>query len=183
MSLLLTPSAASTTMAERSTRRSAVLREALKDSSFRRSLLVNVIGGATLILHHTPHATYNKQSVGRTTLAEVQNRHGKFVILAPYTKQVRLIQHLVGHHLRDRVMTVHAAQGQEWDTVIFCATDCQHQYHPFLTDSTIPQGNATLNTAISRAQHNLILVLDGNYWSQRHDAPHQLLSRLMLQAG
>jgi ATP-dependent exoDNAse (exonuclease V) alpha subunit len=74
-------------------------------------------------------------------------------------------------------MTVNAAQGQEWDTVIFCATDCGR--NPFLTDSTIPQGNATLNTAISRAKSCLILVLDCNFWHQR---PRQLLSRLMLQA-
>jgi len=121
---------------------------------------------------------WTSEAQAQAVLAQVRVRHGEYAALAPYTNQVRRIRDIIGPHLSDRVMTVNAAQGQEWDTVIFCATDCGR--NPFLTDSTIPQGNATLNTAISRAKRCLILVLDCNYWHQR---PRQLLSRLMLQAG
>ena len=133
---------------------------------------------------HSPRsetANWTSEAQAQAILAQSRVQHGDFAVLAPYTNQVRRIREIVGHHLSDRVMTVNAAQGQEWDTVIFCVADCGR--NPFLTDSTIPQGNATLNTAISRAKRRLILVLDCKYWRQRRDAQRQLLSRLMLQAG
>jgi hypothetical protein len=157
-----------------------LLGELIYDEDGIHLTAANQYGDLQIQVIHAPRSASNdwtSEAQAQAVRAHVQNRHADFAVLAPYKNQVRMIQHQVGHHLSDRVMTVNAAQGQEWDTVIFCASDCGKD--PFLTDSTIPQGKATLNTAISRAKHCLVLVLDRNYWRQR---PHQLLSRLMLQA-
>jgi superfamily I DNA/RNA helicase len=102
---------------------------------------------------------------------------GDFIVLTPYRNQATKVRNLLAGPNKDRVMTVHAAQGQEWDAVIFCASDCGRE--PFLTDSNTIPGNATLNTAISRVKRRLILVLDREYWK---DSRHQILSRLIALA-
>jgi hypothetical protein len=157
-----------------------LLGELVYDADGIHLTAANQNGDLQIQVVHAPRSetdNWTSEAQAQAVLAQVRVRHGEYAALAPYTNQVRRIREIVGPHLSDRVMTVNAAQGQEWDTVIFCATDCGR--NPFLTDSTIPQGNATLNTAISRAKSCLILVLDCNFWHQR---PRQLLSRLMLQA-
>ncbi len=98
-------------------------------------------------------------------------------ILTPYNNQADIIRRQLPSHLWDSVMNVYSAQGQEWDTVVFCASDCNRD--PFLTDSEVPQGKTCLNAAISRVRRRLVLVLDQNFW-QAPRRSDQLLSRLIL---
>lgn len=58
-------------------------------------------------------------------------------------------------------MTIHAAQGREFHTVILSIVDTANK---FFTDSRLPIGCAVLNTAVSRVKSDLILVLDSDYW-------------------
>jgi hypothetical protein len=97
-------------------------------------------------------------------------------ILTPYNNQVSIMKQLLPPSFRDSVMNVNTSQGQEWDTVIFCASDCDRE--PFLTNSETPQGRTCLNAAISRVRRRLVLVLDQRFWqAPGHSA--QLLSRLI----
>lgn len=98
-------------------------------------------------------------------------------ILTPYNNQVSVIKQQLLPHLRDSVMNVYSAQGQEWDTVVFCASDCNKE--PFLTNSETPQGKTCLNAAISRVRRRLVLVLDQNFW-QASGRSDQLMSRLIV---
>ena len=83
-----------------------------------------------------------------------------FMVLTPYKNQESLIKKFT-----DRVMTVHRAQGQEWDTVILSVCDKENMY---FTDSTNKRskGLELINTAISRAKKNLIVVCDCDFWKE-----------------
>ena len=72
-----------------------------------------------------------------------------------------------------RILTVHASQGQEFDTVFFSVVDTSDMY---FTDSNSSKGKKIVNTAISRAKKELILVCDRNFWCSRGD---QLISQLI----
>ena len=100
-----------------------------------------------------------------------------WAILTPYTNQRDAIKEKLAR-LKERVLTVHAAQGQEWDTVIYCAADSNWKSR-FLNDSSKPDGQECLNTALSRVRRRLILILDRTHWEHRPDRHRQLLSRLI----
>ncbi len=100
-------------------------------------------------------------------------------ILTPYNNQVRIMRQQLPSSHRESVMNVHSSQGQEWDTVIFCASDCGQE--PFLTNSEKPKGRTCLNAAISRVRRRLVLVLDQSFW-QAPGRSDQLLNRLILLA-
>lgn len=88
-----------------------------------------------------------------------------YIILSPYRDQCRTIEkHL---HLRtDSVLTVHKSQGREWDTVILSVTDT---LHPYFMSSLNHESNGlqVINTAVSRARHRLVLVLDYECWKRK----------------
>lgn len=99
-----------------------------------------------------------------------------FVILTPYNFQVSLIgQMLPKERNEQRIMTVHKSQGREWDTVILSVSDT---YDMWFTDSTNNQSNGLnlLNTAVSRAKKNLVIVCDINFWKYQRG---QLISGLL----
>jgi hypothetical protein len=104
-----------------------------------------------------------------------------FVVITPYRKQVSLLTRTLPFFVKEDVMTVNRAQGKEWDTVVFSAADTFQR--PFLTDSSNPAGRAVLNTAVSRARKELILVCDPDYWGARGDAGQQLLCRLIVASN
>ena len=118
------------------------------------------------------HAPSSSQDAKRTSHAECTAIHAladdlsfrgiDFAILAPYKKQVALLSKAMPSlAAAGRIMTVHAAQGREFHTVILSVVDTTDKY---FVASDNPIGRSVLNTAISRVKSNLILVLDYDYW-------------------
>jgi hypothetical protein len=104
-----------------------------------------------------------------------------YCILTPYRDQVALLQqNLQNARMEERILTIHASQGREWDTVILSVVDGS-TIGPWFTNSNDPasQGMYILNTAISRARKKLIIVCDLNYWLSKQDAERQLISSLI----
>jgi hypothetical protein len=88
-----------------------------------------------------------------------------FVILTPYKKQIRLLNNHLPQERNDlKILTVHGSQGREWDTVILSVVDTSDKW---FVDTTIPisKGLNLVNTAVSRAKRNLVIVCDKNYWA------------------
>jgi len=88
-----------------------------------------------------------------------------FVILTPYKKQIRLLNNHLPQERNDlKILTVHGSQGREWDTVILSVVDTSDKW---FVDTKIPisKGLNLVNTAVSRAKRNLIIVCDKNYWA------------------
>lgn len=99
-----------------------------------------------------------------------------FVILTPYKKQVTLLNNHLPDERNDlKILTVHGSQGREWETVILSVVDTGDKW---FVDSTIPisKGLNLVNTAVSRAKKELIIVCDQNYWSTQSG---QLISDLI----
>lgn len=94
-----------------------------------------------------------------------RNGNDDFVILTPYKKQVRLLNNHLPQERNDlKILTVHGSQGREWDTVILSVVDTSDKW---FVDTTIPisKGLNLVNTAVSRAKRNLVIVCDKNYWA------------------
>lgn len=94
-----------------------------------------------------------------------RNGNDNFVILTPYNEQIRLLNRYLPQERNDlKILTVHKSQGREWDTVILSVVDTSDKW---LVDTTIPisKGLNLVNTAVSRAKRNLIIVCDKNYWA------------------
>ena len=89
------------------------------------------------------------------------NRPGDFAILTPYKKQRELIKKALNY--RTEVYTIHASQGREWDTIILSVVDTRKM---FFTDTNNIDQKAlkVINTAISRAKKELVIVCDKKYW-------------------
>lgn len=80
---------------------------------------------------------------------------GSYAVLTPYRGQRELLaKHLLEP---DLVFTIHGSQGREWDTVILSVVETTQSW--FLTPLLI-------NTAVSRARKQLIIVCDAEYWIQ-----------------
>ena len=83
-----------------------------------------------------------------------------YAILTPFKKQKQALLSTVfpkGQIDKDEhVFTIHGSQGREWDIVIISVVSTTD--HWFLTPRL-------LNTAVSRAKKQLILVCDASYWS------------------
>ncbi|KAA6322358.1 ATP-dependent RecD-like DNA helicase [termite gut metagenome] len=93
-----------------------------------------------------------------------QNNHSDFVILTPYKKQVKMLNKCMLEERNDlKILTVHGSQGREWETVILSVVDTSDKWFVDST-STISKGLNLINTAVSRAKKNLIIVCDTKYW-------------------
>ena len=84
-----------------------------------------------------------------------------YAILTPYVNQKKKIADVCNIH--DNVLTVHKSQGKEWSTVILSIANIAPHW---FTDSSQKSANALalLNTAVSRAKEELIVVCDYNSW-------------------
>jgi len=94
-----------------------------------------------------------------------RNGNDDFVILTPYKKQISLLNnHLPQERNELKILTVHSSQGREWDTVILSVVDTSDKW---FVDTTNPisKGLNLVNTAVSRAKRNLVIVCDINYWA------------------
>lgn len=99
-----------------------------------------------------------------------------FVILTPYKKQIKLLNSHLPQERNDlKILTVHGSQGREWDTVILSVVDTSDKW---FVDTTIPisKGLNLVNTAVSRAKRNLVVVCDKNYWIGQQE---QLITELI----
>lgn len=99
-----------------------------------------------------------------------------YAILTPYRNQVALLGRTLPDDRREqRIMTIHASQGREWDTVFVSVVDTSDMY---FTNSRRPElgGLQIINTAVSRAKHRLIIACDKSYWL-RQDG--QLITELV----
>lgn len=101
-----------------------------------------------------------------------------YAILTPYRFQLGLLSKNLRKAAADgRIMTIHASQGREFDTVVLSVVDTTNKYY---TNSSVPIGKMVLNTAISRAKKELVLVLDSDYWAAQEN---QLIGRLLRTAS
>jgi len=93
-----------------------------------------------------------------------------FVILTPYKNQVSLLSKRFPK-LKENVLTIHRSQGREWDTVILSVADnrVQNKDVPLRFTSTKDgsNGKKVMNTAVSRAKKNLVVVCDCEFWSEQ----------------
>ncbi|MBQ8796163.1 MAG: ATP-binding domain-containing protein [Clostridia bacterium] len=99
-----------------------------------------------------------------------------YAILTPYRNQLKLLnQNLPKARREQRIMTVHASQGREFDTVILSVVDTHNMY---FTDTTnkLSRGLQIINTAVSRAKKELIIVCDTGFWSEQN---HQLIAEII----
>ena len=96
-----------------------------------------------------------------------KNKLEDFAILAPYKNQVKCLRAKLNLPA-ERIMTIHASQGREWDTVILSVTDAQKKFF-MLSRNIDPPGYKLVNTAVSRARKHLVLVMDYGAWRNRRD--------------
>lgn len=149
-----------------------ILNEHVYDESFTSS---NSVGETKIIF---VHAKKHEEPKSRISMKEVEavinitkqlkkTDQNDYVILTPYKKQVKLLgTHLPEDRNELRILTVHGSQGREWDTVILSVVDTDDKW---FVDSKIQisKGLNLVNTAISRAKKQLIIVCDKNYWIEQ----------------
>lgn len=115
---------------------------------------------------------------------------GTLAVISPYVNQVKLLQSAIRREFAATdnidaidVLTVHKAQGREWDTVFFSASDTGRLQgnSPWLSDTsnTRAPGALVVNTAISRAKRHLRIFCDQDFWAQRR-SPDSLLTALSI---
>ena len=125
-----------------------------------------------------------KQRISRNEVLQIKNivndlkqaSKNDFIILTPYIKQLKELGiHLPNERNDLKILTVHGSQGREWETVILSVVDTSDKW---FVDSTRPdsKGLNLLNTAVSRAKKQLIIVCDTNYWMNQDG---QLLTDLL----
>jgi superfamily I DNA/RNA helicase len=114
---------------------------------------------------------------------------GTLAVLSPYVNQVKMLQNALWKRFAGRldsvdVLTVHKAQGREWDTVFFSASDTGRlpDNSPFLSDTAGRNGSLVVNTAISRAKRHLRIFCDREFWALRQ-TPETLLSEVSLKSN
>ena len=114
------------------------------------------------------------------------NHKGTLAVLSPYTNQVKLLEAALWNSFSQHpdydlldVLTIHKAQGREWDTVFFSASDTGRLQgnSPWFSDTSKPEGKLVVNTAISRAKKHLRIFCDKWFWANRL-TPDSLLSEL-----
>ncbi len=137
-----------------------------------------------LIVLDTPR---RKESISRTSTAEIEaiaeylrkENIENYAILSPYRKQVaQLAKRFPSEHKDERILTVHASQGREWDTVFFSVVDTSDMFF-CNTRKTFTKGKQVVSTAVSRAKRRLVIVCDYDYWAAQSN---QLITDLILSA-
>jgi superfamily I DNA and/or RNA helicase len=130
---------------------------------------------------HYPHFRLENQS-DRPWLMRLA---ATLAVLSPYRSQVELLRKALRNHFGMHpdfntidILTVHQAQGREWDTIFFSVSDGKLQGNaPWFADTSNTQGRLLVNTAISRAKRYLRIFCDRDFWAQR-DFPRSLLSEI-----
>ena len=103
--------------------------------------------------------------------------NSEFVVTTPFKSQRKVLERKLRTVSSDDILTVHTSQGREWETVIISTVD---EKPKFFLNSKLPIGLRVLNTAISRAKKELIIVCNRESWlAYRED---QFLGRLVSSA-
>lgn len=139
-----------------------------------------ILEGTELLVLNAPH---QRKLSGRFSNEEVtailgfveKNHPSNYAILTPYRAQRT---QLLKYFEDEDILTVHASQGREWDTVFLSVVDTTQKW---FTNSKCQEsrGKAVINTAVSRAKKRLIIVCDYDFW---HDLDDQLIGRLVQSA-
>lgn len=139
--------------------------------------------GTSILVLDAPYAPSPK----RASIAEVDaierflqefRIRDSYAILTPYRAQVSLLSHRFPKAAKDgRILTVHASQGREWDTLIFSPVDSSPGSLWFSDSlSQKSRGKAIINTAVSRAKKQLVIVCNRSFWECNRG---QLISQLI----
>ena len=154
---------------------SSVLASTIYGDNFRSA---SPVGTEIIVLD----APFSSSSGRRTSISECKAIKSyieeiaptDFAVLTPYRKQLAALTGFMPQAAKEgRIMTVHASQGQEYDTIFLSVVDTSDMY---FTDSNQPKGKRVINTAISRAKKRLVIACDQKFWSSRED---QLISKLI----
>lgn len=108
-----------------------------------------------------PEAVAIKQFLQTTGITD-------YAILTPYINQVKLLgKQLPRDRNEGRILTVHGAQGKEWENVILSVVDTDKKW---FTDSKFAKtrGLFLLNTAVSRAKRRLIIFCNVPHWKKQN---------------
>ena len=113
-------------------------------------------------------------------LLKYNGHYGSTGIIAPYKNQVALLKQMAKRNRfpLDSIITVHQSQGREWNNILLSVTDTTDK---FFTNSlnASSDGKKVINTAVSRAKKNLIIVCDYQYWIKQKS---QLIGKLLAVA-
>lgn len=139
--------------------------------------------GTTILVIDAPHAPGHHRRENPSEVAMIARYLERvnpqdYAILTPYRKQASLLSRSFKQAAKEgRVLTVHASQGREWDTVIFSPVD-NTPGSLWFTNSLLrkSRGKEVVNTAVSRAKRTLVIVCDRSFWESR---PNQLISQLI----
>jgi hypothetical protein len=106
--------------------------------------------------------------------------HTSSGIITPYKNQVGILKRMASriNFPPENILTVHRSQGREWDTIFLSVTDTTDK---FFTNSlsSVSEGKKIINTAVSRARKNLVIVCDYQYWITQTS---QLIGKLLAVA-
>jgi hypothetical protein len=107
------------------------------------------------------------------------NIRNDFVVLTPYKEQVKEItRNAQALARKGQVMTIHKSQGSEWETVIMSVADTANMWFTN-TKKRRTRALELINTAVSRAKNELIIVCDYAYWIKQNN---QLITELLKNA-
>ncbi len=133
--------------------------------------------GTELLVLDAPHRRNVSARQSEEELTAIRNFLLKYpmddyAVLTPYRAQRSL---LLSHLGENDILTVHASQGREWDTVFLSVVDTTDKW---FTNSKCREsrGKAVINTAVSRAKKRLIIVCDYAYW---RGLDEQLIGKLV----
>ncbi len=105
-----------------------------------------------------------------------ENPKANYVTLAPYRAQIAALGHKMPKDQKEeRILTVHKSQGREWDTVILSVANASPHWFTD-TNNVGSKGLNVINTAVSRAKKELIIVCNADNWG---NWPGQLLHGLV----
>ena len=144
---------------------SSVLAGSVYDCTFRS---INASGTSIVVLD-APHSS-KKSSKKRVSISECdaitqyleEYKPTDYAILTPYRNQVAALTSMLPNVAHEnRILTVHASQGREFDTLIYSVVDTSDMY---FVDSAKPIGKRVTNTAISRARKKLVIACDCRFW-------------------
>lgn len=163
------------------------LAQVLADDVYDHSFRGNDGQNTTIYYIDAPKLLESEPRISRSECNAIEQFLSKYPdlrnstgIISPYKKQVALLWKMAGKYNFpfDSVITVHRSQGREWDNVFLSVTDTSDK---FFTDSLnmASDGKKVINTAVSRAKKNLVLVCDYEYWIGQKN---QLVGKLLTAA-
>lgn len=165
-----------------------ILADALNSLVYERIGLKGASGKGTLI-KWIP-SSYEAGNMPRTNIneadkilsfAQMVEKNKTIAIITPYVNQAKLIQKIYYRNKARRnidfIDTIHKAQGKEFDIVIVSIVDKCPQTG-FYTNSNDANALTCMNTAVSRAKKELVIVAD-TVWCNQNG---QLISELIKTA-